>query len=398
MLQFCLNRSALLCLLGFLLGWTASSQAAAERPVTIQGMLSTQAEEQLDCVFDQLPQQVAFREAPLRRAQHNLLTNKVDGYFGLPFDPGISKVAEPTTPLLIRKWNSYSYDEKLLALDLQDPQLRIGVVDGGNPLNWLLEQGIHPLLRVQSAEQLLELLQKDRLDIVLTDEYSMQRALLSAPELPQLASRFQRYVALSVYFSKHFLQSNPDFLTHFERSTEQCQLSPPALTKQQQLQIRQWAGDYLNYWRSQPLLLQTLREAAQAPAPSERALAQADARWLFEQQEQAQPLLSQVLRTPLSEQLRGAVAADRLLSEALISDLYGQLLAASDITTDYYQGDEISFQQSRDLLDDDLLLEPIAYDSSTQKLAIRVSGPIHDGGPDQFLGVLTLGVDIEQLH
>ncbi len=388
-------------LLGPLLAWAqqpSQPATAATTQVNIQGMLSEQVETQLDCAFAQLPQEPEFRTTPLRRAQQNLLESKVDGYFGLPFDPAIEQVAEPTTPLLIRKWNRYSYDEHLLNLDMQDPQLRIGVVDGGNPMNWLLEQGIQPLFRVQSTEQLLALLHKDRVNVVLTDEYAMQQALHELPELAQPATRFMRFVPLSVYFSKQFLLSHPGFLAQFEQAVEQCSIAPPALSAEQQQQVRRWARGYLTYWRSQPALLQALRTAATAPAPSADSLKQADARWLLEQDEPLQPLISQVISTPISEQLQRSVADDNLLSEVMVTDVYGQLLAASGRTSDYYQGDERSFVESQTLSGSELLIEPIEYDASTQKMAIRVSGPIRGADRDDFLGVLTLGADAEQLH
>jgi hypothetical protein len=91
------------------------------------------------------------------------------------------------------------------------------------------------------------------------------------------------------------------------------------------------------------------------------------------------------------------VAQDQRLSEVLLSDKYGQLLAASDITSDFYQGDEAAFIQAQELPQGQLVLEPLAYDNSTRQFSVKVSGPFYDQQNGAFLGVLTLAVNIDRL-
>ena len=391
-------RSFILCgvfaLLGVCFETAAQSPPETKVVVSMQGVFSELTQAQLECVFQDTPYVPSFRAMPLARAQLNLLKGRVDGYFGIAQNPDIEQVAELSAPLLVKKWNRYSYDAQLLELPLSDPRLRIGVIDSGNPMQWLLAQGVEPTIKAQSQAQLLALLNKQRVNQIITDEKSLNAVLHGRSAPPQ---RFLRFAALSVYFSHEFLRQHDDFLTTFERAAEHCSVSPPELEEAQRTVVMQLASEYFQHWSQQPAWLQALDQAANMPVPVALHLQRLDARWLRERTARRQPLIEQVLNTPLSQQLQQAVAQDHRLGEVMLTDKYGQLLAASGITSDFYQGDELAFQQSQHLARGQLMLEPISYDSSTRQFSVKVSGPLFAPQGKEFLGVLTLGVNIDQL-
>ncbi len=392
----CLILGGILVVQG-LWGW-AYAESRAVLPATVavsmQGVLNEQLQAQLECVFADLPYTPTFRNMPLARARLNLLQGKVDGYFGITQNLNIAKVAELSAPLLVKQWYRYSYEPRLLDLPVNDPYLRLGVMDSDNPMYWLLEQGIKPAITARSQDQLLQLLDKRRVNQTITDASSL-RAVLDGRIPP--ARRFLRFAALSVYFNRDFLQQHPDFFPAFEQAAESCRVASPQLDSTQREAVLQLASEYFQEWWQQPSWLESLRQAARQSPPSAEALVQADARWLQEQTAEQQPLINQVLATPVAQQLQQAVAQDRRLSEVMLSDKYGQLLAASAITSDFYQGDETAFIQSQTVPENQLLLEPIAYDNSSRQFSVKVSEPLYDPKGGAFLGVLTLAVNIDQL-
>lgn len=65
------------------------------------------------------------------------------------------------------------------------------------------------------------------------------------------------------------------------------------------------------------------------------------------------------------------------------------------VTSDYWQADEDDFRQAMRLAPGQIHIGDIEYDGSTQSFQSKVSAPIHDPRDGQFLGVLSLGINIE---
>jgi hypothetical protein len=236
---------------------------------------------------------------PLARARRNLLQGKVDGYFGAAQNWNIEQVAALSAPLLVKQWYRYSYEPHWLTLPVNDPRLRLGVMDSDNPMYWLLEHDIKPAMTAHSQKQLLALLDKQRVNQIIMDASALSDSV--AGRAPP-GRRFLRFAALSVYFNRDFLRAHPDFLPAFEQAATGCRVAPPKLDKAHRDAVRQLASQYFQQWRPQADWQQALRQAARQPSPTLEALAQADARWQLEQTMEQQPLLKQVLSSPLAQQ------------------------------------------------------------------------------------------------
>lgn len=88
-------------------------------------------------------------------------------------------------------------------------------------------------------------------------------------------------------------------------------------------------------------------------------------------------------------------SAPATVHEIFLSDQSGQLVAISEITSDYWQADEDDFQQAQRLAPGQVHIGNIEYDGSTQSFQSKVSAPIHDPEDGRLLGVLSLGINIE---
>jgi hypothetical protein len=375
-----------------------STAEEAPYQVYLHGKIAGQAVTQLNCIFRQFELTPVYRITSPARAHLNLKKNRVDGYFSSAPNPDLDRFADMSVPLLVKKWNTYSYDPELLNLPLWDDRIRIGVIHGGNPMAWLASRGVQPTMQAASLEQLLELLHKARVNLILADEMAAEEALQHMPTLPRPRQRFQQFMPLGVYFAKSFLKEKPNFLAHFNRRAESCRAPIPVLSQQQLTAVRNLVSQHLKRWRRDPDLLAVLNAAAASPAPSPDSLRQADARWLAEQSSTTRSMINGLIGSPLSNELRMAVLDQPdLFVELFLSDRYGRLAAASDITSDYFQGDETKFLDSRALPEGDVLIEPIDYDASTRQFSVKVSGPVYGGTPRSFIGVLTFGLRLSHL-
>ena len=108
-------------------------------------------------------------------------------------------------------------------------------------------------------------------------------------------------------------------------------------------------------------------------------------------------LVSGVLTGPAADALRAKVAASGgKITEAFITDAKGLNVAASDPTSDYWQGDEDKFLKVFPAPDGAFISE-VEMDESTQRYQGQISLTITDPATGAAIGTLTVGVDAESL-
>ncbi len=128
-----------------------------------------------------------------------------------------------------------------------------------------------------------------------------------------------------------------------------------------------------------------------------------------------QPLpawMSEVLHNSLSQRLNSWLdSQDDRYTEAFITDAQGLLVASAQITSDYWQGDEEKFtqtfalaakpqnsQQSISWIDTTGgSVGVIRFDDSSHRFLTHISFPLWQPGITRPVGVLTLGLNIEEV-
>ena len=136
-----------------------------------------------------------------------------DGYFAVDASDSMDHIAFRTDPVSLEKWYLVSHADPY---PLGEP--RIGAIIGSNEEAWWRSQGQEIFLTVRTAEQLIALLQRRRIDQVLMD----QRVLESLTGTDELSRQFLRYVPLHMYFSRDFVSRNPEFIQAFNRQIPAC--------------------------------------------------------------------------------------------------------------------------------------------------------------------------------
>lgn len=164
----------------------------------------------------------------------------------------------------------------------------------------------------------------------------------------------------------------------------------PALEAYMASDIAAWAAD--------PVLLEAIRAQNAATAALDQAGIDAlDAQWQAEVSAADSALISGVLHNPAADFLRARVAdSGGRITEAFITDNKGLNVAASDPTSDYWQGDEAKFQKVFPTVGGHFVSD-VELDESTQRYQGQISLTISDPATGEALGTLTVGVDAESL-
>lgn len=170
-----------------------------------------------------------------------------------------------------------------------------------------------------------------------------------------------------------------------------------------------WATDYsaamsdylqtsIRSWAESPVLV----DAIVAQNAASQSLTQADIdamdkTWRGEVGTGSTPTITPILNNPAAEFLRQQVAASGgAITEAFIMDDKGMLVAASNVTSDYWQGDEDKWQQTYSKGPDAVHISEVELDESSQHYQAQVSIPIVDG-TGAVVGALTVGIDADAL-
>jgi hypothetical protein len=139
------------------------------------------------------------------------------------------------------------------------------------------------------------------------------------------------------------------------------------------------------------------REAAAASAqPMKLEDAQAlDKAWTERGAEKERAAL---LRTTASRYLADIVAHDRIYRELLLTDRYGRLVAASNETSDYFQGDEDWWTASAGAdRPPGVSLTDVRWDDSSRTYAVEIAVPVYEPDSEVFAGILKAVVDSREL-
>lgn len=109
-------------------------------------------------------------------------------------------------------------------------------------------------------------------------------------------------------------------------------------------------------------------------------------------------LVNGVLMNAAADFLRSQVdASGGMITEVFIMDAHGLNVAASDATSDYWQGDEAKFQETYPKGAGAMHFGEIEFDESSQTYQAQISITISDPATGTPIGAMTIGIDAETL-
>ncbi|MBX5043345.1 hypothetical protein HJB51_23490 [Rhizobium lentis] len=151
-------------------------------------------------------------------------------------------------------------------------------------------------------------------------------------------------------------------------------------------------------WLNDPTIIEAIKAQDAANAKlSEADIEALDKKWRAEVDGSDHSMIDGVLGNALSKFLQAKKeASGGKITEIFVMDAKGLNVGQSDVTSDYWQGDEAKFQKSYGAGKDAVFVDEIEKDESTQTLQSQASVTISDetGTP---IGAVTIGVNVDAL-
>ena len=98
-----------------------------------------------------------------------------------------------------------------------------------------------------------------------------------------------------------------------------------------------------------------------------------------------------LISSECGDHLREIQTRYEYFAELFVMDRQGALVASTDKTSDYWQGDEPKFIESYNQGRGGLRISDVQFDESSQAYVVHVSVPVRDG--NRIIGALTAAID-----
>jgi len=160
-----------------------------------------------------------------------------------------------------------------------------------------------------------------------------------------------------------------------------------------------WAEKTLRGWMADPVVIEAIKAQNEKNANLTQAEIDAlDKQWRAETKAAAKPLIAATMANKLSEFLKKKEAETKgLVTEIFVMDNKGLNVGQSDVTSDYWQGDEAKWQKTFLVGPAAIFVDKVEKDESTQKFQTQVSISVIDTASKAVIGAVTVGLDVETL-
>ena len=150
-------------------------------------------------------------------------------------------------------------------------------------------------------------------------------------------------------------------------------------------------------WLQDAVVIQAIRLQNERHSDLTQAdIAAFDARWRRETESPKRPLIDAVLSSDLSRYLHGVrTRSQGLLTEIFVMDAVGLNVGQSDMTSDFWQGDEEKWQRTCLGAPDAIFIDEVQEDESTQQFQSQVSMAVADPESGTVIGCITVGIDVD---
>lgn len=155
--------------------------------------------------------------------------------------------------------------------------------------------------------------------------------------------------------------------------------------------VKQWIGNDLVV---EAIKAQNSRHAGLSQSDIDKM----DKDWRAQTDAGSKPMIDAVLGNALSRFLADQKnATGGLVTEIFVMDNRGLNVGQSDVTSDYWQGDEAKWQKTYSAGAGAIFVDEVEMDESTQTFQSQLSMSIVDPASGQVIGAITVGVNVDAL-
>ncbi len=163
--------------------------------------------------------------------------------------------------------------------------------------------------------------------------------------------------------------------------------------------IQQFANSTVKNWITNPMVINAVKAQNRENSNITQAKINAlDEQWRNETKTSHRPLIDEVLAREVSNFLKRAKSeSGGLVTEVFVMDNRGLNVGQSDVTSDFWQGDEAKWKNTYLVGPDAMFIDEIEHDESTQTFQSQLSMSIKDPATGEVIGAITVGIDVEAL-
>ncbi len=176
-------------------------------------------------------------------------------------------------------------------------------------------------------------------------------------------------------------------------------LVAPAMADEFSPAIESYYRTEIARWSDAQILIDAINaQNTRTSAYDQAQIDSLDQAWRAEVGQTVTPSIEPVLDNAASAFLRDQVlSSEGRITEVFIMDARGLNVAASEVTSDYWQGDEEKFSETYMVGPNAMHLSDVELDESTQRYQGQVSVTLTDPATGQPIGAITIGIDAEAL-
>lgn len=162
---------------------------------------------------------------------------------------------------------------------------------------------------------------------------------------------------------------------------------------------RIYLEDHAQSWLGNPLIVKAIKaQNAQHASIDQSGIDSLDKQWRSESESGSGPLIDEVMGNELSTFLQSVREdSEGLLTEVFVMDANGLNVGQSDLTSDFWQGDEAKWQKTYQVGPNTLFVDDVELDDSSQRYQAQMSYSITDPATGKVIGAVTIGIDAEGL-
>lgn len=164
--------------------------------------------------------------------------------------------------------------------------------------------------------------------------------------------------------------------------------------------LEQLAVDTLQSIAAEPAIIDAVKAQNEAHFDVTREQIDAkDQEWRGQVGQASSPMIDALLSNDVSKMLVDVRdGSGGLYTEIFVMDNLGLNVASSDVTSDYWQGDEAKWQETFLKEASSIHISEVELDESTQTYQSQVSLPVNDPENGTPIGAITFGVNVEFLE
>lgn len=163
--------------------------------------------------------------------------------------------------------------------------------------------------------------------------------------------------------------------------------------------VKNFANATIKQWIKDPKLIAAInRQNHKNQYLTETEILSLDKKWRAETKTHSRPLIESILLNEASKILTSYKnSSDGMVLELILMDNKGLNVAQSDVTSDYWQGDEAKWQKTYLKGPNTIFVDEVEIDESSQRFQSQMSISVTDPATGTVIGAITAGINVEDL-